>query len=63
MLEMRIECERCSTTLSDAGDALICSFECTFCTACGMEMAHRCPNCEGELVSRPRRGTAPRQDI
>ena len=32
MLEMRAVCERCITTLTDAGDAVICSFECTFCT-------------------------------
>ncbi|MFM8956042.1 MAG: DUF1272 domain-containing protein, partial [Actinomycetota bacterium] len=35
MLEMRAVCERCNTTLTDAGDAVICSFECTFCVACG----------------------------
>ncbi|MFM7898066.1 MAG: DUF1272 domain-containing protein [Actinomycetota bacterium] len=56
MLEMRAVCERCNTTLADAGDAVICSFECTFCTTCGSEMSHRCPNCGGELVARPRRG-------
>jgi hypothetical protein len=49
MLEMRVVCEKCSDTLTDAGDALICSFECTFC------VDHRCPNCGGELVKRPRR--------
>ncbi|MFM7744231.1 MAG: DUF1272 domain-containing protein [Actinomycetota bacterium] len=53
---MRAVCERCNTTLADAGDAVICSFECTFCTACGSEMSHRCPNCGGELVACPRRG-------
>jgi hypothetical protein len=55
MLEMRVVCEKCSDTLADAGDALICSFECTFCVDCGQLMDHRCPNCGGELVKRPRR--------
>ena len=36
----------------------ICSFECTFCAACGDAMAHVCPNCGGELVARPRRVAA-----
>ena len=55
MLEMRTACERCNAALTDAGDAVICSFECTFCAACGSAMSHRCPNCGGELVKRPRR--------
>ncbi|MFN5603427.1 MAG: DUF1272 domain-containing protein [Actinomycetes bacterium] len=54
---MRIVCERCGSTLSDAGEAVICSFECTFCATCGDEMERRCPNCAGELVPRPRRGS------
>ncbi|MBU3717526.1 MAG: DUF1272 domain-containing protein [Actinobacteria bacterium] len=55
MLEMRSLCERCETSLTDDGPALICSFECTFCEPCGRAMDHRCPNCGGELVARPRR--------
>jgi len=35
--------------------ATICSFECTFCTACAAELKDVCPNCGGELVARPRR--------
>ncbi len=38
MLEMRVVCEKCSAAMTDAGDALICSFECTFCVACGESM-------------------------
>lgn len=56
MLEMRSTCERCSGPLLEAGAALICSFECTFCVDCGSDMQNRCPNCGGELVARPRRG-------
>jgi len=54
-LEMKAACERCQAALQSDGKALICTYECTFCTACGEELAHRCPNCSGELVPRPRR--------
>ena len=57
-LEMRTECERCGTQLALDGDAAICSFECTFCTSCAEHMDHVCPNCSGELVSRPKRLSA-----
>jgi hypothetical protein len=56
-LEMRPECERCDAVLEDDGTAFICSYECTFCAACTLEMDHICPNCGGELVARPRRLT------
>jgi 1,4-dihydroxy-2-naphthoyl-CoA hydrolase len=55
MLEMRDTCERCSTELDAAGVAYVCSFECTFCAACAVGMAMRCPNCGGQLVRRPTR--------
>ena len=54
-LEMRISCERCEAPLVPDGDALICSYECTVCRACGESLEYVCPNCGGELVSRPRR--------
>jgi hypothetical protein len=54
-LELRTECERCGAALAADGEALICSFECTFCAACGETLTHVCPNCRGELVPRPRR--------
>jgi hypothetical protein len=54
-LEMRTSCERCGRALAHDADAVICSFECTFCHACGEAMDYVCPNCSGELVSRPRR--------
>ena len=54
-LEMRAECERCGSGLRHDADAVICSFECTFCRACGEVMGYVCPNCGGELVARPRR--------
>ena len=54
-LEMRAACERCGTALAPDGEALICSYECTFCRVCGDAMDCVCPNCGGELVVRPRR--------
>jgi uncharacterized protein len=54
-LEMRDSCERCGTPLAADADALICSYECTFCRACGESLGNICPNCSGELVTRPRR--------
>jgi uncharacterized protein len=57
-LEMRTRCERCDAPLSPEGDARICSYECTFCPACTEAMSAVCPNCGGELVTRPRRAPA-----
>ena len=57
-LEMRTECERCGRALSWDSPARICSFECTFCPECSAEMNEVCPNCGGELVTRPRRAVA-----
>lgn len=58
MLEMRAVCEKCNAALSEDSAATICSYECTFCVACAESMALTCPNCGGELVTRPRRKTA-----
>jgi hypothetical protein len=55
MLELRPNCECCNSDLApDAADAMICTFECTFCAACATDVLKgRCPNCGGNLVSRP----------
>ena len=60
MLQLRPNCECCNRDLPpDAQDALICSFECTFCSSCAGAVLHgKCPNCGGELVRRPRRPAA-----
>lgn len=57
---MRPACERCEAPLAaDSADARICSYECTFCAPCtDGDLAGICPNCGGELVTRPRRATA-----
>jgi hypothetical protein len=60
MLQLRPSCECCDTDLPpQARDAMICSFECTFCTRCATtRLAGLCPNCGGELVRRPVRPDA-----
>lgn len=59
-LELRPNCECCDCDLPpDSREAMICSFECTFCATCAEEkLRHRCPNCGGELVRRPIRPAA-----
>lgn len=57
MLQLRPNCECCNRDLPpESSEALICSFECTFCRGCAEGVLdRRCPNCGGELVARPRR--------
>lgn len=57
MLEMRTSCEHCAKALAmDSEEAHICSYGCTFCAACAAgPLQERCPNCQGELLRRPRR--------
>jgi uncharacterized protein len=57
MLEMKSECERCGMVLPPKStEAMICSFECTFCKDCAEDsLQGLCPNCGGELVRRPTR--------
>ena len=57
MLQLRPNCECCNRDLPpQSEEALICSFECTFCRTCASSMLKgKCPNCGGELVARPRR--------
>jgi hypothetical protein len=55
MLALKPGCECCDRDLPpESRDALICSFECTWCRDCAeQKLAMRCPNCGGELVTRP----------
>jgi len=55
VLELRPICENCATDLPpEATDAMICSFECTFCATCvAGVLAGVCPNCAGGFVPRP----------
>jgi len=60
VLELRPNCECCGRDLPPAStEAMICSFECTFCRGCAEGVLRgRCPNCGGELVRRPIRPAA-----
>jgi uncharacterized protein len=59
MLALRPSCECCDRDLPPASrDAMICTFECTFCADCAGNLAGICPNCAGELVRRPIRPAA-----
>lgn len=55
MLELRPACENCNNPLPpDATDAMICSFECTFCRDCVHAVLDNvCPNCGGGFAPRP----------
>jgi hypothetical protein len=55
MLELRPNCECCDVDLPpDAADAMICTFECTFCASCATgHLAGVCPNCGGNFTTRP----------
>jgi hypothetical protein len=55
MLEIRQSCENCAAQLpSNSLEAMICSFECTFCRACVQQLLDNvCPNCGGGFSARP----------
>jgi hypothetical protein len=60
MLQLRPNCECCDRDLPpEATDAMICTYECTFCRDCATQVLKgRCPNCGGEMLQRPRRPPA-----
>ena len=55
MLEIRPNCEHCNKDLPNTSiDALICSFECTYCKECALGIFENvCPSCSGNFVERP----------
>jgi len=55
MLELRPNCECCNKDLPPAAtEAMICTFECTFCRACAeTRLGGRCPSCGGNFAARP----------
>ncbi|MEP7196137.1 MAG: DUF1272 domain-containing protein [Saprospiraceae bacterium] len=57
MLEIRPNCEHCGKHLpNDSKDAMICTFECTFCLDCAKNILFNvCPNCGGGFEKRPSR--------
>ncbi|MGX5719760.1 DUF1272 domain-containing protein [Shinella zoogloeoides] len=60
MLEIRPNCECCDRDLPpESREAMICTFECTFCADCvAGVLGGVCPNCGGEFVPRPIRPAA-----
>jgi len=60
MLELRPNCECCDKDLlPESMEAMICTFECTFCRDCATHVLNIvCPNCGGNLVQRPIRPAA-----
>jgi len=59
MLDLRPGCECCDRDLPpDSRDAMICTYECTWCADCvHLCLGDVCPNCGGNLVPRPIRPT------
>lgn len=55
MLEIRLNCENCNKELlPDSEEAMICGFECTFCSDCVQNILENvCPNCGGGFEKRP----------
>ena len=55
MLTLKPNCECCDKNLPpDSIEAMICTFECTFCADCTDKvLGGVCPNCGGNLVPRP----------
>ena len=55
MLEPRPNCEYFGKDLlPECKDVLICTFECTFCSACAESvLKYQYPNYRGNLVERP----------
>lgn len=60
MLQIKTHCENCNKALpNDSNEAMICSFECTFCKDCVESIFKNCcPNCGGNLEKRPIRPVA-----
>ena len=55
MLDIRPNCECCDKDLQpDSIEAMVCSYECTFCKTCVEDiLANVCPNCGGGFCARP----------
>jgi hypothetical protein len=55
MLTIKPNCEHYNKKLPNTStEAMICSFECTYCKTCALETFENvCPNCTGNFVERP----------
>ncbi len=56
-MELRLNCENCDKPLPNGSkEAMICTFDCTFCKACvDVILMNVCPNCGGGFEKRPAR--------
>lgn len=56
-MEIRLNCENCDKSLpNNSEEAMICSFDCTFCKDCvDKVLKNVCPNCGGGFENRPSR--------
>ena len=52
---MKKECLECECEITDLSEAMICSYECTYCVSCFLKQNQICKNCNGELALRPKR--------
>ena len=54
-LQLRPNCEYCDKDLPpNSTEAMICSYECTFCAGCvESKLFNVCPNCGGGFAPRP----------
>ena len=54
-LQLRPNCEYCDKDLPpDSTEAMICTYECTFCADCvDAHLSNVCPNCGGGFAPRP----------
>ncbi|MDI9309743.1 MAG: DUF1272 domain-containing protein [Limnohabitans sp.] len=59
MLKIKTNCENCNKPLpNESSEAMICTFECTFCKDCVENVLNNCcPKCGGNLEKRPIRPT------
>ena len=55
MLALQPNCEHCGKNLApNSAEAMICSFECTYCQQCALDLFENvCPSCGGNFVPRP----------
>jgi uncharacterized protein len=62
MLDLRPTCENCGKALPPTStEAMICTYECTFCRDCVENILFNvCPNCGGNFSPRPIR---PRHEL
>lgn len=52
---MKKECLECECEITDLSEAMICSYECTYCVSCSLKQNQIYKNCNGELALRPKR--------